>query len=402
MPYRRASVPVIVAPAYINGTHMIRETGRKGAYVVAVDSNPQAIGFRSRYTKESVVVDSPGVVPGAFTEMLLGRIDLHGGLVIPTDDYFVKEIHSNYDSLRPHYKLAVSPGPSTTIALDKNAAYVAAAEAGLTVPRTVEVGDESQLAEAIKETGFPSILRAVFSIPFVREFGKKNFYIDSLDELHEKFRLAISSGHKMLLQEMIPGDDDMLATVRGYAFDNGDLSTILTGRKLLQYPPIFGIGQLHESQRIPHLATDVARFVRKIDFRGSIFCIEFKYDTRDSKWKFIEMNCRAVMSTGFTKYAGVDIVDMLFRDKLGLPRMPPSTVRYGRRWTWIKSALLRHRGFPEHRRSLREYIRLYRPPIRLGLFDLWDLKPFLIDIGPLAARRFDWIRAAADRLRGPW
>ncbi len=221
MPYQMASVPVIVAPAYVNGTHMIRETGRKGAYVVAVDSNPQAIGFKSRYTKESVVVDSPGVSPGAFTDMLLGRIDLHGGLVIPTDDYFVKEVHANYDSLCPHYKLAVSPGPSTAIALEKDRAYTAAAEAGLVVPATVAVDDESQLAEAIEETGFPSILRAVFSIPFVREFGCKNFYVDNKETLLEKFRLARASGHQMLLQEVIPGDDDLLGTARGYACGSG-------------------------------------------------------------------------------------------------------------------------------------------------------------------------------------
>ena len=55
MPYRRRSPAVVVAPVHVNGYNISRSMGRKGMYVVAVDSKPDAVGFLSRYVKESKI-----------------------------------------------------------------------------------------------------------------------------------------------------------------------------------------------------------------------------------------------------------------------------------------------------------------------------------------------------------
>lgn len=372
----------------MNGTHIVRETGRRGAYVVAVDSDPHAIGFRSRYAKERVLLGPQTGGKAPFFEFLMSRRDLYGGLVIPTDDNMVREVHKNHDALSEHYRLAVSPGESTAIALDKDRAYEAAEEAGLVVPTTVEVPDEADLETAAREVGFPAILRAAYSLAFVREFGRKNFPVDNVEELKSFYAKATASGHRMLLQEIIPGGDELVHSLRGYAYESGELSQLVVASKRIQFPPIFGVGQLMQAVHAPQVEEYSRRLLQHIGFRGSIFGVELKYDTRSRQWKFIEMNCRSLMSTGFSKYAGVDLVDCLLRDKLGLPKPPPAKVRYGCRWTYVKDGLLRHRGYPQHRKSLREYFRLYRPPIGLALLDLRDLKPFLVDIAPVVSRRF--------------
>ena len=118
------------------------------------------------------------------------------------------------------------------------------------------------------------------------------------EQLRERFEQADAKGHRMLLQDIIPGPDELVVGCRGYAFDSGDISPLVPAVKLLQYPPIFGIGQLQQSRRAPLLEEYTRTLLHHVDFRGSIFGVEFKYDTRVDKWKFIEMNCRSLMSTG--------------------------------------------------------------------------------------------------------
>ena len=371
----------------MNGTHLLREFGGKGAYTVAADPNPGAIGFKSRYAREHVVLPDPAHTEGGLARMLLQRRDLYGGIVVPSDDFYVREIHKHYDELSGRYLLAVSPGESTAIALDKDAAYAAAAEVGLEVPATMRVASADQLASAVEHTGLPAILRAAFSLAFVREFGCKNFLVNDMAEGQKLLKKALDSGHDMLLQEIIPGPDRMLVNCRGYAYDSGELSPLMCGSKRLQYPPIYGIGNVQESLDLPQIAEYTRRLVRHINYRGAIFGSEFKYDERTGTFKFIELNCRSLMSTGFAKYSGLNLVDYLWCDKMGLPAPQAPRIRAHRRWTYIKDALLRYKRYPEHRPGLRELIGLYRPPIGLALFDWQDLRPFICDLKPLLARR---------------
>lgn len=387
LPYRKASTAVIVCPSFVNGIHLLREFSRRGAYTVAADPDAGSLGFKSRCAREHMVLPDPREAPGALSEILLGREDLYGGIVVPSDDYYVREIHRHYDELSRHYKLAVSPGESTAIALHKEAAYEAASQVGLEIPVTIEVADEDSLAAAAERTGLPAILRSSFSLEFGREFGRKNFPITNLDEGHRRLVQALASGHRMLLQEIIPGPDRHLVNCRGYVHDSGELSPVMCSSKRLQHPPVFGIGNVHESLHLPKIEEMTITLVRHLGYRGAIFGSEFKYDERTGTFKFIELNCRSLMSTGFSKYSGLNLVDYLWCDKMGLPQPSAPRIRLNRRWTYIKDALLRHKGYVEHRQSLREYWRLYRPPIGLALFDACDLRPFLHDLKPMLLRR---------------
>jgi len=387
LPYRKSSTAVVVAPCFVNGTHLLREFARRGAYTVAADPDASSIGFKSRCAKERLVLDDPRRSPGALARILLEREDLYGGLVVPSDDFYVREIHAHYDELSRHYSPAVSPGRATAIALDKKAAYKAAAQVGLETPVTIAVTSDEDLEAAARRTGLPAILRPSFSLEFAKEFGRKNFPVADLGEARSLLSRAVSSGHRMLLQEIIPGPDRHLVNCRGYAYDSGKLSALMCSSKRVQYPPVFGIGNVHESLHLPKIAEMTARLVRHIGYHGAIFASEFKYDARTGTFKFIELNCRSVMSTGFSKYAGLDLVDHLWRDKMGLPPPPEPQIRRNRRWTYLKDALLRHRGYPEHRLSAAEYWRFYRPPIALALFDARDPRPFIEDLKPILLRR---------------
>ena len=388
MPYLKASRAAIVSPMYVNGTTVARELARKGLYVVGVDSDENAPGLSSRYVKERAAIPPPESNPNALSDYILGRRDLYGGIVVPTDDYRVLDLHSNFDALSKHYHLAVSPGDSTAIALDKWRAVETARTAGVPVPRTVRITSEADIAGAADEVPFPAILRARFSLAFVREFGRKNFPVENRSQVEEFYHTAAAGGHEMLLQETIPGEDRRVVSCKGYVSDEGEPLFLLPGVKLLQYPPVHGVGQVQEARKIPKVEELSERVLRAMGLRGTVCAVEFKYDARDGLWKFLEVNCRTLMSTGLLKFAGADALEMLYRDKTGLPQLPLPRIRYGRKIGYVKNALLRHRGYPESRLTPREYLHVYGPPITFGMLDLRDLKPFIRDIWPLFRRRF--------------
>ena len=381
-------VQVVVAPAHVCGVAIVREMARKGARVVAVAAGKDAPGLQTRFAAEKVVLPSPGTSPGSFAAWLLARQDLYGAIVIPSDDFHVREILEHYDSLQARYKLAVSPDPATGIALDKALTYEAAAAAGIPAPRTRFLTGPGELDQAAAYVGFPAMLRPSFSVAFYRQFGQKSFRLNSAAELPALFDKAAAAGHKMLLQEVIPGPDEDVADCKAYVTGRGQVLGTVASAKLSIYPPRFGTSQVQETRHIPAVEEGTRRFLEHIGFRGSLAAVEWKFDRRDSTWKLLEINARVVLSIRLMKFAGSDVLDMLWRDKLGLPQLAPQEVKYNRRWVYIKNGLLLYKKYPEERRSLRGYLRLYRPPVTFAFLDLTDMKPFLYDIAPLLGRRF--------------
>ncbi len=374
----------IVAPAYVNGTTIIQELGSKGVHVVVVDIDAKAIGFKSRFTKERVVLPKVDV----FAEWLVSRQDLYGAVVVPTDDFFVRQIAERHEELSRHYKLAVAPREATLTALNKDRAYEVVRGLGYLIPESMPLDKDTDIKAVAQEFGFPAILKPVFGIAFQRDFKTKVFVVQNEDELRTGLQRAMDAGHRMVLQEIVPGADENIAACRGYVTDSGEVLGILTVVKLLSYPPVFGIGQIQEAREVPEIVEPTRRLLESIGYRGAMFGVEWKKHDRDGRWRFVEMNARSLMSIGMSKRAGADAIDMMWRDKTGRPQRPVGRTRWGVRHANLKNALLRHAGYPEARKNIIEYAQLYRPPVSFHILRLDDMRPFLADVWPLLARRF--------------
>ncbi len=388
MPNSLANTIVIVAPVHINGVTLVRELARKGAHVVAVASDPAAAGLQSRFIHERVILPPPEIDAGAFTAFLLARHDLDGAIVVPTEDFYVRELADNYRLLAKRFRLAVSPNPATAIALDKALTYRACGEVGIPCPRTRPLETDEDLKSAARDIGFPAILRPAFSVAFFREFATKSFQVSSLDEALPLFHKAHSAGHALLFQEVIPGPDENVVSCKSYTTGDGRVLGVLAGFKLAIYPPGFGVSQVQETRPAANVEDGTRRILSHIGFAGSLSSVEWKLDPRDSVWKLLEVNARSVMAIALMKFARADIIDMLWRDKTGLPQLPPQPPLYGRRWAYIKNGLLLSRRPASERLPLLKYLGLYRPPICFALFDFADPRPFLCDLAPLISRRF--------------
>ena len=381
-------IAAIVAPVYVNGVGVLRELARKGAHVVAADTYRDSPGLHSRLAGEKVLVPPPDRDPGSFARYLLSRKDLYGGLVVPTDDFFVRELYDFRRELEGNFRLCISSGQAVEVFLDKARTAAAAAEAGIETPRTRVVSGEGDLEDAARYVGFPALVKPVFSISFKAKFGKKSFVARERDELGAAVKKAADAGERIVIQEIIPGKDEDMATTVSYWNDAGGCAGEIEYRKVLQYPPFFGVGQLCRVARLPEVSALARRLLERLSYGGAVAATEFKWDARDGSWKLIEVNVRTPMQSALLRRAGCDLIDMMWRDKLGLPQVPGGKVRAGFGWAHEKNAILRHRAYPDERPSFREYLKSYRPPIMPALFELTDPGPFVADMWPLVKRRF--------------
>jgi predicted ATP-grasp superfamily ATP-dependent carboligase len=79
---------------------------------------------------------------------------------------------------------------------------------------------------------------------------------------------------------------------------------------------MFGSGSLCESRWYPEIAEMSIELAQKMKYHG-ICGTEYKWDERDAKWKFMEINFRPTLWFAITRASGVDIVYDAYLDFIG-------------------------------------------------------------------------------------
>jgi predicted ATP-grasp superfamily ATP-dependent carboligase len=149
-------------------------------------------------------------------------------------------------------------------------------------------------------------------------------------------------------------------------------------RKLRQNPPRIGGARVAEVvDEIPELREATVALLRRAGFRGMAFA-EWKRDARDGRFRFIEVNGRAVLFNAILPPTGVDLVALTYADFAtgAAPRCRPTPWR----GTWVHlqadvACWLRYRD--RERLGLREWLAPYLRPQRHAVWSAADPGPFL-------------------------
>ncbi len=139
---------------------IVRALGRRGCRVIAADSNPRSLGFRSRYADETLLYPDPREHPAAFRELLLravrtSRIDL----VIPATDFAMQPLARTRDTFEAHTRLAIPASKSLAAVSDKLQTIRLAQELGVPVPETRCVRRVDEALRAAPDLGWPLVLK---------------------------------------------------------------------------------------------------------------------------------------------------------------------------------------------------------------------------------------------------
>jgi D-aspartate ligase len=316
---------VVLGVSNGTGLTIIRDLGRLGVPVVAVDCQARALGFASRYATAVRCADPHYDEDGFIADMLeLARRLPSGTVVIPAHDDFVASVSRHAVRLEPFFTLPVCRWDAMRQLADKQLQVRAAWGAAVDTPATAFIHSAADLESAAASVGYPAVLKATMHLAFFRRLGVKLLVVDSADALLASYARVVDLG-PLILQEVIPGGDDTIWISATYHDADCQPLAVFTGRKLRQHPVGFGSARVAESRWSDEVANVTLRLLARLRYRG-VSDVEFKRDPRDGRLKFMEINARHGLVTGLATSAGVGLTEIAYRDAAGEAIVPPRQV----------------------------------------------------------------------------
>ncbi len=324
---------VVLQASYANGLGVIRNLARAGVPVLAVDPDPRALGFVSRYAACSVcpapVGDGDGFV--AWLEEL-GRSLPQRAVLFPTHDEFIWPVSRHAEQLREWFRIPFSDWRTMVRLYDKEEQMRAAWRADVDTPLTAFVRSPADLEAGAAEIPFPAIFKPVQSLAFKTRFRRPVLIVESPDRLEAVYERCADCG-TLMLQEIVPGGDDELYTVGSTLDARSRPLAVFTGRKLRQHPRTFGTARLAVSVWIDELAEAGLRLLRELHYHG-VSQVEFKRDPRDGRYKLMEVNARHWLWHSLAAASGVNLTLASYADAIGKPFTAPRQCDGGK-WVLI-------------------------------------------------------------------
>ena len=310
---------VIVIGGHFQGLGLLRSLGRQNIPVYLLDKE-QCIGRFSKYVKKFLRCPDVSKDESRFLEFLINlarKESLKGWIIYPNDDETVSFLARNRERLEEYYRVSTPPWDIVKYAYDKALTYDIAEKCGVAIPETYYPESIDELKQIDME--FPVVIKPSIKEPFYRRTSRKAILVKDRDRLIKEYTgalKAIAPSQALMVQEFIPGGTRNLLSV-GCLCRDGKLLARVMACRLRQHPMDFGHATTFaRTVNIPEMGEMAAKILAAINFHG-LAEIEFMYDSRDSRYKLIEINARPWGWHTIAIAAGVDMPYLSYLDMLG-------------------------------------------------------------------------------------
>ena len=382
--------PAIVLSAHTTGTGIIRALGEQSVPVVAVYYEDTDMGYVSKYVDTKIAAPHPEHEQKAFIQLLLDCAGRFGnGVLIPADDATLVAVSKNKELLAEHYIVACNDWSITRNLIQKDLTYRIANLYGIPIPKTIVPKNITDVEKYAETANFPCLVKPCESHKYFEIFRRKVYRARNADELIMAYNQASEVGLEVLLQEYIPGDDTQGVNYNSYYWDGQPLAEY-TARKVRLYPPEFGVPRVLVSRPVPEIIEPGRKILAGLNYQGYA-CTEFKKDSRDGIYKFMEVNGRHNRSLLLSVKCGINF-PLLEYNHLVYGHFP-STNGARKEVYWIdftKDLIGNVRYQKREHLSLAQYITPYLKPHLCAILSLRDPMPFItrcVDIFTMALKR---------------
>ncbi len=406
-------VDVLVADAGVRpGLVAVRDLGRAGLAVGALDISPSAPAFASRWCRVGAVVPDFHADRDAYVDAVIDLCVARGAkALIPAHDGSVEALRSRRGEIERVVGLALAPESALAVAVDKVRTLEAAASVGLRAPRgaTVRRGDDA--AAAIDEVGLPAVVKPVRSWAQDEAVGRR--LVATVATARAEALAAIVRIHEegidVLVQEWLPGDREALSFFRA----GGHTWARFAARAERTAPPLGGNSVLRVSIPLPEDITEPAeRLVAELGLDGYTE-VEFRRDA-EGRAALMEINPRLSAAVEVASRSGISFPVLLYRWAAGEPLSEAGGYRTGvrMRWMggdieWLQTAFTQpgRPDVPGRRAAVATFMRDFARPSGYDYLDRHDLGPAMKagetitdGVRELAARRGRRVRDRSDGL----
>ena len=373
----RRPIAFILGKYIVTGLGVSRCLGIKNIPVFWLDSNPEQVGFLSRYC-QGIFCPDINKNENEYVDYLIaiGKILNNKGVLYPIGDIEASVILNNRNELEQYFHIPIADFKITNLLIDKQNFYSTLKKCGIIYPKTYMPNDLSEvkkIAEAIK---YPCIVKPANSENCRRLFNTKFFNVDSPQQLLQSFKEAISKNLKVMIQEIIPGNARYMYGLNAYYDKKLNPNGVFIYRRIRQWPPHSGNGVFIEKYNNSDFENIITNFVKKIRFYG-ILDAEFKIDPRDNKINLIEINPRCWMQITLPLKYGINLPLMAYLDAIGKDFKPLNIKKNQIKWLFTFQDLsAAFRDIKEHNLTLAEWINSYKGKKEYAIFSWNDPLPF--------------------------
>ncbi|RQW83460.1 MAG: hypothetical protein EHM79_16095 [Geobacter sp.] len=370
----------LVIYTHIVGLAVIRALGRMEVPVYALNYSENEMGLYSKYVKGRVSVPDPRKNEEDFISRLVELSDeFKGSLLIPTDDYTVVVLSKNKELLQSHYVVAVEDWAIVQKLIEKQYTYELARSWGIPSPWTFVVQSVDEVKAVREQLTYPCLIKPCEGHTFFDHFKVKMFRIENEAELYARYSLIEPLGFKVMIQELVPGDDTQGVNYNSYFVDGAPIAEF-TAKKVRLEPPFLGSPRVLVSKSIPEILENGRLLLQKLNYSG-FSCMEFKKDQRNGVYKLMEVNCRNNLSGLLAVTCGINFPWILYRHLMYGEINRATTFKENVYWIDLDKDLLRFFiSRKEEGYSLKEYLLPYCKKKVFAISSFNDPLPYVMRV----------------------
>lgn len=276
-------------------------------------------GWLNTYTDiMDTIIEPDFTEKDVFLKTLIKIAERHGKdkklLLMGSRDWHIRMICENHETLDKYFIVPYISEELLNKLVLKDSFYELCDEYGVNYPRTF-VYDFKEDNELDLPFDFPVVAKPASSAEWYYESfeGQKKVYIlKSMEELKEvisNIRERSSYSYKLLIQDFIPGDDTYMHILTCYCDKNSKVRFAAFGHTMLEDQGENSIGNpaVIINDTNPQVVEEASRFLEAIGYVG-YGNFDIKYDERDGRYKFFEINTRLGSSNYYITGSGFNTV----------------------------------------------------------------------------------------------
>lgn len=366
----------IVLEGHVQGLSNTRSLGELGIPVYVVDV-VHCLAQHSRYCTK--FFKCPDFKSEAFIEFLIElaqKENIRGWFLIGSNDHIVENLSLHQTQLAPFYKMLVPDKFRLYDIINKKKLLEIAEECGTTIPATC---DHEHIIKA-QTFRFPLLIKGNEGLSFFKATHQKAIQVDSYHELIDVCNdlQGVVDIKDVMIQELIPNSsDNKVVSFTCFAI-KGEIKSYWMGRKLREHPIKYGTATFAESVFDSAVLNEATPLVRALDYTGTCE-IEFLLDTRDGKYKLIEINPRTWLWVGLAKACGVDYAKMMYNYVNDIPQDYPNTYEVGIKWiNWLTDTVFGLKAVSKRLITIPAYIKSLKGKKVRAIWNWDDLMPGIV------------------------
>ncbi|MDD4182404.1 MAG: hypothetical protein PHT53_01075 [Candidatus Omnitrophica bacterium] len=369
---------VIILGNHVQSLGVMQSAGKMGLETTLFNKSKLCIAAFSKYCSNFILYKDANELKEKLLNLYKGT---KNAVIIPTNDYLVEFVATNYDILRKYYYLAIPESGVAGVCLNKILTYQKAREFNIPILKFSIPNNLTEALNAAEQTGYPVVLRPAFMHKFFPGTGKKILLCRDKNSLIENYKFMSGKipAEEVIVQEYVPKKQRRLFSFCSFSA-GGNIYGGFTLHRTRQRPGEFGISTFAKTVNIEEIEKMSMSFLKKINYFG-ISEIEFIYDEKSGQYSLIEINPRMWKQNSIAEKLGINLVKMLI-DCLGGKQL---SVNINRKSdiAWIEPItdfFAAIDGLRKREINIKQYINSLRMEKKIAVFSMCDPMPGIMYI----------------------